>query len=56
MGHVKVEPSDILLCSCLLDVLVYMDGINADPEVCVFAGTEINVRPLVHSRSRREEG
>ncbi len=56
MGHLKVKPSDLLAFGRLPDVLVCVLGIDADPDVRVFAGTKINVRPLVHSRSWIEEG
>ena len=40
MGHLKVKPSDLLAFGRLPDVLVCVLGINADPDVRVFAGDE----------------
>src|SRR6266478_6274348 len=56
LGHLKVKPSDPLACGGLLDVLVCMLGIDPNPDVRLFAGTKINVRPIVHVCSRRKVG
>jgi hypothetical protein len=55
MGHMNVEPSDTLLGSCLLDVGVWMLGIDPDPDICVFAGAKVNVGPIVHLSFGTEE-
>jgi hypothetical protein len=56
LGHMDVKSSDRLPGSCVLDVGVWMLGIDPNPDICLFAGTKKNVRPSVHSRVRTEEG